>query len=89
MKNYIRVHIKIVAGTLGPFVDCTSNQVRFVLLARLDKFRLTGNLQVIACFELQNSRNEQLLKKSAALAHKLKDDFKDVPLEELAVEITV
>jgi hypothetical protein len=58
-------------------------------LARLDNFKLTGSLQAIAYFELQNSRNEQLLKKSAALAHKLKDDFKDVPLEQLAVEISV
>jgi len=58
-------------------------------LARLDNFKLTGSWQAIAYFELQNSRNEQLIKKSAALAHKLKDDFKDVPLEQLAVEISV
>ena len=52
-------------------------------------FLLTQSSQAIAYFELQKTENKEILKSSAALSHKLMDDFEDTPLEQLAVEICV
>ena len=46
-------------------------------------------LQAIAYFELQKPENKILLKNSIDLSHKMKEGFKHVPVEELAVEICV
>ncbi|KAI4090960.1 MAG: hypothetical protein L6R37_007815 [Teloschistes peruensis] len=61
---------------LGPFVDCTSNQVR--LPPAMDAYN-----------ELINPHRAGLIKKAAALANEIHKYYPEVPQEELAYEIAV
>ena len=88
-----------VAARLGPFADCTSNQVcgfSKETSGRTFKWtNMTDILQAEAYTELLNPRHAPLLKRAAALGKELTRDaagghgFKNVPETELAVEIAV
>ncbi len=78
-----------VAVELGPFVDCTSNQVSHIGAETYYNKMALIFLQADAYLELITPARAELLKKSIVLARELKLEFQDVSYEELAVEIAV
>lgn len=78
-----------MATSLGPFVDCTSNQVRASALNLSRSLAATNGVQADAYLELLTPKRASLLKESAALAREILSDFTGVSYEELAVEISV
>jgi hypothetical protein len=76
----------LVATDLGPFADCTSNQV--LDLARIGIF-VTDDDQADSYTELLNPQRAALLKKSAALGREILSEYPGVTFEELAMEISV
>ena len=78
-----------VAIELGPFVDCTSNQVSHTGAVTYYNKTALIFLQADAYLELITPARAELLKKSVVLARELKLEFQDVSYEALAVEIAV
>ena len=90
--DYLRSRSKVdcdtldveVAKALGPFIDCTSNQVGAPSLSAMidsDRFK------AIAAGELLKQDHERLIEDSAKLAIELGHKYAEVTAEELAVEI--
>lgn len=78
-----------VLRSLGPFVDCTSNQV-ISILAFATQFDANEE-QVIAVKELSKPEHDQLVSESIRKAKDLhcRRIHLDITLEELAVDIMV
>lgn len=68
-------------------VDCDTLDAS--VAAELGPFVDCTSNQAIACFELQEHRHKDLLKKAATLAKDASPKYPDVKLETLAVEIAV
>lgn len=85
----------VVAKTLGPFHDCTSNQVSshtHYYLSRLllyTKKKVSNSKQAITFGKLSDPANAQLIQDSLSEAKVLLNKFADVGVEALAVEIAV
>jgi hypothetical protein len=74
---------------MGPFVDCTSNQVCCTLRTlHFWKSRLTCT-QAIAYMELLKPKHKSLIQDSLSKAKELSSTFDEIPETELAVEIAV
>jgi hypothetical protein len=78
--------VPLVATDLGPFADCTSNQV--LDPARIDIF-VADDDQADSYTELLNPQRAALLEKSAALGREILSEYPGVTFEELAMEISV
>lgn len=81
--------LSTVAKEYGPFIDCTSNQVRSKDLSRRIGNTGADRAKADAYLELLNPKNAALLKKSAAMGRQLRSDYTDLTYEELAVNIAV
>lgn len=83
----------IVAKNIGPFHDCTSNQVSLQILIHLNYccICIKGLIQkqAIAFGKLSDPANAQLIQDSLSEAKSLSNKFADVGGEALAVEIAV
>lgn len=77
-----------VATEIGPFVDCTSNQVGHTKARIRSKATLIEE-QADAYLELITPARVALLKQSITVARELKTEYQDVTYEELAVEVAV
>ena len=82
--------ILVVSTALGPFVDCTSNQVMPTHNTRSGLLNpLKVNCQAESYTELLNPQRASLLEKSVALARQMLSGYPNVTFEELAFEISV